>query len=414
MRKHGWVMFLALATWFSSGLVHSQVPEVFSATGQADPRCEPLDELMKSFLQKHGLPGASLAVAKNGRLLYARGFGFADSAIRQPVQPNSLFRIASISKPFTSVAILQLVEQGKLSLDDHPFVMPGVKPTLKEGQKPDERLAKITIRDLLSHAGGFDRSKSGDPMFMDRRIARDLQIPSPPAPVDVIRWMASRPLDFEPGTKSSYSNFGYCVLGRVIEAVSGETYEHFVQKHIQNPLGITKMQIGRTLAAGQAEGEVHYYTPEKGGLAVFDGVGDVASPYGYWCLESMDSHGGWIASAPDLVRFAAGLEEPCKILKKESLSRLLSRPAYVGSWATFWGSAYYALGWDVRPAGDSVNFWHSGSLPGTSTLLVRRHDGFVWAVLFNTRVGNPAGKIDRLIHKAVDKVKAWPAGEPLF
>ncbi len=389
----------------------AQTPEAAPITGAADARCAPLDELMSSFIQEHHVPGAALAVARNGRLLYSRGFGYADTAAKEPVQPDSLFRVASISKPLTSAAIMRLVEQGKLSLEDHPFALLNVMPALKDGQKPDARLAKITVRDLLSHAGGFDRGKSGDPMFEARRIARDLHIPSPPPPRDIIRWVAAHPLDFDPGTKSDYSNFGYCVLGRIVEQAGGEPYERYIQEHILRPLGVTRMRIGRTLEAGRAEGEVHYYTTENGGPTVFDSSPAFApNPYGSWCLESMDSHGGWIASAPDLVRFAAGLGIEGRVLKKESLSALWARPAYADPTA----AAYYSFGWMVRPAGGSANTWHNGSLPGTATLLVRRHDGFVWAVLFNSREGDPAGKIDGLIHQAVDAVKEWPQGEPLF
>jgi N-acyl-D-amino-acid deacylase len=364
---------------------------------------------MSSFIGEHKLPGAALAVARNGRLLYARGFGYADLEKKEPVQPDSLFRIASVSKPLTSAAILQLVERKKLSLDDHAFAL--LEPALKAGEKSDERLAKISIRDLLAHAGGFDRDKSGDPMFMARRIARDLRVPSPPAPSDIVRWMAARPLDFDPGTKSVYSNFGYCLLGRIVERAGGESYERFVQHHVLQPLGITRMRLGRTLESDRAEGEVRYYSAEKSGRTVFDsGPQEAPNPYGSWCLESMDAHGGWIASAPDLVRFATGLGQPGKVLREESLRMLWARPAYVAPKA----AAFYACGWMVRPVGKGANTWHNGSLPGTSTLLVRRHDGFVWAVLFNSREGNPAGKIDGRIHEAVDAVREWPEGEALF
>jgi CubicO group peptidase (beta-lactamase class C family) len=223
--------------------------------------------------------------------------------------------------------------------------------------------------------------------------------------------MATRPLDFGSGTKSVYSNFGYCLLGRIIEKARDQGYESYVQHQILEPLGITRMRLGRTLESGRAEGEVRYYSAEKSGRTVFDGGPQEApNPYGSWCLESMDAHGGWIASAPDLVRFATGLGQPGKVLREESLRMLWARPAYVAPKA----AAFYACGWMVRPVGKGANTWHNGSLPGTSTLLVRRHDGFVWAVLFNSREGNPAGKIDGRIHEAVDAVREWPEGEALF
>lgn len=379
--------------------------EQLPITGRADPRLAPLDDLMTGFLKEHHIPGGALAVSKDGRLIYARGFGYADVEAKEPVQPDSLFRIASVSKPLTAAAVMQLVEHGKLSLDDKVFELLGAQPYLPPGKKLDPRLSKITVRDLLTHAGGWDRGKSGDPMFKAREIARDLGVASPPKPVDIIRWVAGRPLDFDPGTQSSYSNFGYCVLGRIVERAGGKSYERFVQDEVLRPLGITRMQVGRTLAPGRVNGEVRYYAEKESSDSVFGAPGmRVEGPYGAWCLESMDAHGGWIASAPDLVKFAAGLGEPGRVLKSESLATMWARPAYADPKA----AAYYAFGWMVRPVGKSMNTWHNGSLPGTSTLLVRRHDGLVWAVLFNTREGDPAGKIDPLVHKAVDAVKEWP------
>jgi len=380
------------------------VAGVIPITGAADPRLAPLDDLMESFIRENHVPGAALAVARNGTLVYARGFGYADMDAKEPVQPESLFRIASISKPLTAAAVMRLVDQGKLSLDDRPFVVLGVKPFLKADQAADARLAAITVRDLLSHAGGWDRGASGDPMFKARLIAKDLGIESPPSREDIIRWVAGKPLDFDPGTKSVYSNFGYCVLGRMVEKAGGMSYEMYVQKEILAPLGATGMRIGRTLEADRAAGEVVYYSGEGLGMSVF-GSGLVKNPYGAWDLEAMDAHGGWIASAPDLVRFGIGIGLPGGALSAESLAAMWGRPSYVDPKA----AAYYAFGWVVRPVGASgMNTWHNGSLPGTSTLLVRRSDGMVWAVLFNTREGNPAGRIDGPLHRAVDSVKQWP------
>jgi N-acyl-D-amino-acid deacylase len=397
--------FLLALILCSAALAQGPIP----STGPSDPRLAPIDALFTSFIRSKKAPGAAVAIAKGNRLLYARGFGVADPEHGEPVQPDSLFRIASVSKPLTSAAIMKLVDAGKLRLEDHPFELLGVHPP--EGKTADPRLASITVRDLLTHAGGFDRGKSGDPMFMSRQIASELRIASPPGPADIVRWMAGRPLDFAPGTKSAYSNFGYCVLGRVVEHASGKGYERYVQDEILKPLGIARMRIGATLASGRMPGEVSYVTTERSGPSVFDATpGTKPNPYGPWCLESMDSHGGWIASAPDLVRFAVAVGEPGRVLKADSLHALWARPSYEDPKA----AAYYAFGWMVRPVGSGMNTWHNGSLPGTSTLLVRRHDGFVWAVLFNSREGDPAGQIDGLMHRAVDEVKEWPAGEPLF
>src|SRR6202044_1462244 len=135
---------------------------------------------------------------------------------------------------------------------------------------------------------------------------------------DIIRYMLRQPLQFEPGTKSVYSNFGYCLLGRVIEKASGLGYEEYIRKEVLAPLGIQRMHIGHSLLKDRRPDEVHYYAGKKQFPAVVgpDLGMPVPAPYGSWNHEALDSHGGWIASAGDLVRFAAAFNEPakCKIL----------------------------------------------------------------------------------------------------
>ena len=119
--------------------------------------------------------------------------------------------------------------------------------------------------------------------------------------------MMKMPLDFTPGKKFAYSNFGYCVLGRIIEKATGLSYEKFVQDQVLKPLGIESMRIGRTLDGQQAEGEARYYMPDNSkARSVFASrKSPVPWPHGGYCLEAMDAHGGWIGSAIDLARFAA-------------------------------------------------------------------------------------------------------------
>ncbi|GAB4147355.1 MAG: hypothetical protein Tsb009_20520 [Planctomycetaceae bacterium] len=393
-------------------------------TGKENANLKPFDRLMLSFLKKHNIPGASLAVVKNGRLVYARGFGYADKKKREAVQPTSLFRIASISKPITAVAIFRLVEQGKLSLDDRVFDILKIKPFLPDGGKFDERHKKITIRHCLQHTGGWDRYASFDPMFRPVIIANSLKVKPPAKPNHIIRYMLGRKLDFDPGQKYAYSNYGYCLLGRVIEKKSGLTYENFVKREVLNPVKIRRMKIGRTLFSGRAAGEVRYYhNGRNDAKSVFaENLGKpVPSQYGGWYLEAMDSHGAWIASAVDLARFAAALDrlKQSKIMTPASYREMFAAPPEP-VWRTKRGqlkAAFYACGWMVRPAGNrgGFNCWHTGSLPGTSTILVRRHDGLSWAVLFNTRKSKtgqpPAREIDSLVHRAANAVKKWPRAD---
>ena len=232
----------------------------------------------------------------------------------------------------------------------------------------------------------------------------------------MIRYMTGRPLDFDPGTQTSYSNLGYLVLGRVIEKASGLSYEACVKAEVLAPLGISNMRLGRTSPQARAAGEVTYRSarnPKPVPGAFGDGLRP--APYGAWCLESMDACAGWLASAVDLVRFASALGRPdCPILGRQALERMFMRPETTGyDPAGTPKELYIACGWYVRrgPDGRSVAY-HRGLLDGTSTLLVHDGNGTDWAVLFNSDT-DPGGHelavlIDPLLGAAIASVKAWP------
>ena len=408
------VLFLAVA-------VFGDDPRPLPITGAADQRLAPLDRLMISFMAEHEVPGAALAVSREGCLVYARGFGCADLESRRPVEPDALFRIASISKPITSAAVMKLVQEERFTLDARVVELLRDHPKLERLAVADDRFETITVRQLLRHTAGFDRAASLDPMTMSFAETRKVGLESPATSIDIIRFMAARPLDFDPRQRYAYSNFGYCLLGRVIEAVSGRPYEEYVRDEVLAPMRIERMRLGRTLGPHRAEGEVSYYVrgDRKAPAVTGDEPGqDVPVPYGGWYLEAMDSHGGWIASAPDLVRFIAVLDPPddSGLLRPSTIGSMLERPPGLAGYHEDGKprAAYYACGWNVRPIGDSGgrNVWHGGGLDGTSTLLVRRHDRFCWAVLFNRREGNDgrslASLIDPLVHRAVDEVNEWP------
>jgi N-acyl-D-amino-acid deacylase len=372
------------------------------------------DDVMATFLKTERPPGAELAVAKDGHLVYARGFGVTAYQGTEAVQPSALFRIASISKPITAVAILQLIERGKLGLDTR------VWEVLRLPEPSDRRWKRVTILHLLQHTGGWDRDVTFDPMFRAADVARALRVPPPIAPAQVIRYMLGQPLDFDPGRRFAYSNFGYCLLGRVIETVSGAAYEAHVQHEVLAPLGITRMRLGKTLSSERAAGEVEYHDEQnRVGPAVTGVVGTrVPLPYGTWPLEAMDSHAGWLASAVDLVRFACAFDVPerCRILTPHTIETMFARPEGLAGYDESGKPrpVYYACGWNVRTlqARGRVNAWHTGSFSGTSTLLVRRFDGKNWAVLFNMRRARDGRRlsdvIDSLMHRAIDRVTRWP------
>jgi len=383
------------------------------STGRADPRLTSFDAMMRKFLRERDTPGATLAVSKDGRLIYARGFGYADRAAGEAMQPDSRMRIASLSKPITAAAVLQLAQAEALDLDDS--VLQHLDPALFAGRVPtDVRWADVTIARLLEHTGGFDRKRSGDPMFRALRIADDLGVEPPASARDIVTWMLPRPLDFDPGLRFEYSNFGYDLLGRVIEHETGLTYEAAVRQRLLEPLGITGMRVGKTLRDERQPGEVVYHDEGKqpGVLASIRGRA-VHPAYGSWFQESLDANGGWIASAPELLRFARlyDLEGDGAPLAPEWIERSFAEPETrePRKQKVVW----YAAGWQVRQLDDGVfHAWHTGSLPGTATLLVRRYDGLSWAVLFNALADDEgaylATEIDPLVHKAAALVQKWP------
>ncbi len=373
-------------------------------------------------MRERDIPGGALAVVKDRRLVYARGYGRVDRDRPEPAKPESLFRIASVSKPFTAVAILKLVEQGRLQLDDRAFDRLPVRPLITDA--PDARWRRITVRQLLQHTAGWDREKSSDPMFRARQIATDLGLKPPPLPREIIRHQFGRPLDFDPGTRYAYSNFGYCILGRLLEEITGESYETFTRRTVLAPAGIRRMRVGKTLPADRADGEVRYHPSERALTEnVFAPGGPrVPWPDGGFAIESMDAHGGWIASVVDLARFAAALDpEGSRPLLPRAAFNTLHAPPPPPVSRNDDGTlkpAFYACGWMVRPVGKDGRFnaWHAGSLPGGHSLLVRRWDGLSWAVLFNQRSSDfqiRDAAIDPALHRAAAAVREWPA-EDLF
>ena len=388
------------------------------SSGKLDPTMAGFDKKMRQFIREHRVPGAAIAVTSRGRLVFARGFGYSDIAKREQVTPTSLFRIASISKPITAVAILQLCDQDRLCLDDKVFDILKYDPYLEDGAEFDQRHAGITIRQLLQHRGGWDRDASFDAMFQSVRFAKLFDVPSPAGQSEIIRAMLGQKLDFDPGDRYAYSNYGYCLLGRVVEKLTGLTYEQYVQKNVLLPISIRTMQIGHTQLDGRQKQEVRYYDTSRGQSVFSENLGEsVSHPYGAWHLEAMDSHGGWIVSAVDLARFACAFGDPqkSKIMKPESIEDMHARPPGKSGHDDDGQpkDVYYSLGWINRNVGDGkINHWHTGSLPGTATMLIRRHDGKNFIALFNARVSPHASHlgraVDGLLHEAANDVQHWP------
>jgi CubicO group peptidase (beta-lactamase class C family) len=364
------------------------------------------DDTMKSFMQARNISAGQLAVTYQGRLVLARGYSYSDDPA-QTVSPTSLFRLASLSKSVTAAALNRLTQDGKLTLGTPVASLINLTPPA--GQTVDSRLSKVTLWHLLQHTGGWDRDLTFDPVNSDRMVSQSLGVPMELYPANVIRYMSGQPLQHDPGTTASYSNYGYQLAGRVIEAVSGMPYATYVQQKLFAPLGITRMAQGFSISPHT--GEVRYRSQYTGPTVLNETGATVAAPYGTFSMRVNDANGGWIGSAVDVARWGSAFDAAGPVLNSTSLARVWAKPSGIGVNPAGW---YYGLGWQVRPVttgGTGRNTWHTGSLPGTFTMVVRTYHGRSWAVLFNQRddaSGLSYGDIDSQLWQAHDKVTAWP------
>jgi len=332
------------------------------------------------FMNQFFAPALSVAIVRNGQFVFERPFGMADKDVQLQTSPTTLFRIASATKPITSVAIFRLVEQGKVNLTDKVFGPGGVLGNAYGKPPYKQYVTEITVDDLLTHTSGGWPNDSTDPMFRFKSWDH----------TKLITWtLENLPLTYQPGQHWAYSNFGYCVLGRVIEKVSGQPYDQFVQQAVLGPCGIADMQIAGNTLKQRKPDEAKY----------FGQFGD--NPYDM-NVTRMDSHGGWIANPNDMARFCThvgGAPGVPSILKPETI-RTMTTPAA----AYPQGPARYARGWMVRDNGKG-NWWHNGSLPGSTSIMVRTASGMCWGAVTNTRT-QPEDTIDSALDRMVwDMVK---------
>lgn len=312
-----------------------------------------IDNAVQSFMNSHSIPGVSIAVTKAGKLVYAKSYGKMSNTDNTPVTNSSLYRIASVSKPITSVGIMKMIEMNLLTMDSKVF---GPGSILGEDYTTPAGMHDITVRHLLHHTVGSWGNDGNDPMFQHPTYSHS----------QLIEWtIANYPATAGRGTYK-YSNFGYCLLGRIIEKLSGKTYEQFIKDEVLAPSGISNMKLGGNTLADRLPNEV-IYTGQGG----FD-------PYVY-NITRMDAHGGWIGSATDLARFMVsvdGFNTKPDILQTSTINTMIT-PSVPAS--------YYASGWGVN---NQNNWWHTGSLPGTAAEIVRAQNGFNWVILCNSRKYN--------------------------
>jgi len=361
-----------------------------------DPSSFPthFDQHFVALMHAWHIPGATVAIMKHGKLIMARGYGWSDMSSRQIMQPDALFRIASVSKTLTAVAILKMVQQHQLKLNDKVFnILNDLTPL--NGHYINPRLYQITVRDLLEMTSGWytDGPHSLEPMFgpWTSHSIYLLGGKIPPDCEPAARLMMTIPLAFRPGTRFSYSNLNYCMLGLIINKLNGQRYgaagyEAYVRQNILTPLGITDMQLGRTQLYNRAPGEVKYYAYQMPGYNNIDGF-----PYSNSdILLKNFADGGWIASAPDLAKYLQALST-YKILDSRMMYAMLAKPAYARK-----NNNYFSMGWTVQTIRGHRYWSKHGSFTGTIAQIIQKDDGTSYVALFNTQPGSKVQFINQV------------------
>lgn len=354
------------------------------------------------FLQQWNLAGLTMAIVKDGKLVFAHGYGYSDVDTKTPVTPGNLFRIASVSKLVTAVAIMKLVEKKVISLDSKVF---GPRAILKDSlfnKVVDKRLYDVTVRHLLAHAGGWSLTY-GDPAFNSLVVLEKTGDTGAATMDSYCRFVASRKLHFTPGKRSCYSNMGYMFLGKVIEAASHKTYEDFVNNEVLKPQGILDMHIGKSYLADKRLNEVKYYEAEESPMIpAFDGSGRmVPKPYGGNPIELLGAAGGWIASSIELAKLMVlvdGFRTVPDMISGNLVDQMVVNKDFKGP-----------LGWKVvKKNGDWIR---TGSMAGTSAIMKRQSNGFGWVIIINSSSWKgprlPA-YVDYMMRQIEKKITIWP------
>jgi CubicO group peptidase (beta-lactamase class C family) len=314
-----------------------------------------------------GIPGLSVGFI-NGDFTWAKGFGYADLENRVPAKPESSYRLASITKTITAMAILQLVEEGKIDLDSE---IQAYVPYFPRKKWP------VTVRQILGHLGGISHY---------RNYSAEGHIKEPKNTRQAIAIFQDFDLVAEPGTRYNYSSYGFNLLGAAVEGASGLSYGEYIKKNIFDPLGMedSRLDSPRDLIANRVKG----YLFIKGELKNSEFV-DVSSRF---------AGGGLRSTIIDLLRYARGIIDK-KLLKEATYKKMFSPMALSNGFFT-----WYGMGWGVQPWGSHFAVSHSGSQPETRThLLIFPTEDFAVAIASNLEGSNLMPYIRRLIELVLDE-----------
>ena len=331
------------------------------------------DRMVKNYLTYWAIHGASLSVMRNDSLLFAKGYGEADSGLE--MQPGNILRMASVSKLVTAAGIMVLQDRGLLNIKDHVFGPDGIlNDSTYNAAIKDTLYYRITVEDLLRHKGGFSR-RGGDPMFSTRWIMMQNGWSEAPTQEQLMELQLKRRLKFVPGTAQEYSNFGYLALSMVIEKVSGMDYETFLQENVLRPAGCVDFHIAGNYYKHKLPNETRYYVQHDDEPAEeFNNSGrKVTRCYGGNNVTGLSGAGAWAASTPELALFVASIDgrpEVPDIISRESVDLMTE----------YFDESTYSLGWNDTKDG----YWtRTGTFAGTSALIKYFPDGECWIFISN-------------------------------
>ena len=349
-----------------------------------------IDSLIVSFMQNYHIPGLSIAVSKDGKPVYAKGYGYADISSKEEVTKNSLFRVGQISQTITAIAIMKLIQQRQLSMESKVFGDSGILGTTYGTHPYNTNIRNITVSELLHHTcGGWSE---GD-YFIDNPKLRDTSITRE----QFITWTLDNvPLKNIPGSTYGFSNFGYLLLGRIIEKISGQPYDDFVKDSILKPIGIADMQIEGTVG-NKKKNEVTNYFDKT--FPTYNAELDEEM-----CFTRADACSGWIASATDLLKLIDKVNgfSSEDILDSSTLKIMMSASKV---------NEHFTCGWFLND--DFKNRYYISQHFAQTSEMVNAGNGFSWVILVNT--ARPAaeiylGDMDQIMWKViVNSLIKWSA-----
>ena len=342
-----------------------------------------LDRKMKNYLRKWFIKGGSLAIMRNDSLVYAKGYGWAEEEKEIPMTPGHIMRMASVSKLITAVGVMVLQDKGMLSIKDTVFGPSGIlQGTQLDSLIKDKNCHKITVEHLLRHQAGFYR----DPLFSSRDIMHLMQLDHAPEADDYFRFVLPKKLRFQPGEWQRYSNFGYLLLSRIIEEVSGKSYEDFIKEDVLRPAGVYDMHIAGIYYDDKRENEVRYYTHEGDGKFIeeYNNSGRIVERcYGGNNIPMLSGAGAWCGSPAELARLVASIDgrnEVPDIISKEAVEEMTG----------YYDKDTFSLGWnDTHPA---KGWSRTGTLSGTTALVKYFPDGECWILITNSSTWKGPGQ----------------------